>query len=338
MRNDDIKKRLRQSASSIEVPDNLQATLSKLPDSLPIVEPKRKSKPAWLYPLLGGSAAVLLLGVAIGVPLGLRSNKVDIGGGSTPPGVSYNLTQKEMNAFGYQALSTVAMVEDLAPDTRKGMRISEQLAEQVADEVVSYMDIVASFSEKEAFAFLLGDDSGFEILFNDEAVYDLDFTETPGEEKGEYLYEGTIRDLRTGEEFALIGKKEIEQGEEEIEVAIYLSSSTWIESKHEMESEEDEIENSYEYSFYSNGKHVKTIEYEVEIEGMENETELTVVEGEVETSVSFEYLGDLSRGYECEYSKEGPDIEEVEAEMKVSRNQDGTYTFAFADSDIIVVR
>ena len=110
MRNDDIKKRLRQSASSIEVPDNLQATLSKLPDSLPIVEPKRKSKPAWLYPLLGGSAAVLLLGVAIGVPLGLRSNKVDIGGGSTPPGVSYNLTQKEVADHLHCAPSSLAMI------------------------------------------------------------------------------------------------------------------------------------------------------------------------------------------------------------------------------------
>ena len=340
MKNRDIKNRLRQSASSIDVPDNMQATFDKLPDTLTIIEPKRKKQPNWLIPLLTGGAAVLVLGVAIGVPLGLRNRDIIDGGSSLPPSPSltYNLTQKEMNAFGYQALSTVAMVEDLSPDMRKGRRISEELANQVADEVASYMDVVASFSEKDAFTFLLDEDSGFEILFNDEAVFDLDFNETPGKEKGEYLYNGTIRDLHNGAEYRLVGKKEIEQGEEEIEVTVYLSDSTWIESKHEMESEDDEIENSYEYSFFSNGKHIKTIEYEVEIEGMENETELTIIEDRVETSVSFEYLGNLTDGYECEYSKEGPGIEEIEVEMKVKRNQDGTYTFVFEDSNISLIR
>ena len=45
MKNRDIKNRLRQSASSIDVPDNMQATFDKLPDTLTIIEPKRKKQP-----------------------------------------------------------------------------------------------------------------------------------------------------------------------------------------------------------------------------------------------------------------------------------------------------
>ena len=218
----DIKAKLRQEAASLNVPFTLEETKKRLPDAIEVVEhPKRKRKAAWAIPLLSGSAAVIALSVGLGVGL----NRPSTPGGSssvTLPAAPYSLNEKELSSFGFQALSAVSMYDGSSTSTlaRRGRLISQSEAEEIAGEVVEYMDMVSSFANRDGFSFVYDDDSGFAIFFGSQVVYDLDFAETDlgG---GNYSYEGTISSADTGVSYRLYGEKEAEvdgdETKEEIE-------------------------------------------------------------------------------------------------------------------------
>lgn len=339
----DIKAKLRQEAASLNVPFTLEETKKRLPDAIEVVEhPKRKRKAAWAIPLLSGSAAVIALSVGLGVGL----NRPSTPGGSssvTLPAIPYSLNEKELSSFGFQALSAVSMYDGPSASAlaRRGRLISQSEAEAIAGEVVEYMDMVSSFANRDGFSFVYDDDSGFEIFFGSQVVYDLDFAETDlgG---GDYSYEGTISSAETGVSYRLYGEKEAEvdgdETKEEIEVVIYEEGhfDQRIVSTQEMEKEGDELESSFSYKFYSGERIVKTVEYESEIEGRESETELTISESGIETSVSFTYFDGNDTHFECEFEKEG-DRAEAEANMQIRRLEDGRYEFRFEEGGITVI-
>lgn len=327
MKNKDIKRMLVEQAEKIQIEDNLMKTKAGLPDFEPVK--RGKATRPWGY-ALAGAAACLVIGLGVGLPLGLHGSEAPVQTGSGNIGLQLN--SKELSSFGYQALSSFALLQD---EQVKGMlfarRPTQEDFEKAANEVVEYMGMVESFSNKGLFTFV-EDGLGFEIFLGGNGLFDLTLNEeTHGDTT---IYTGTIEDLDSGKSYPLRGKKETESGEEEIEVAIYQSETTYIVSTQQIESEVDELETSYSYAFYSGGRCIKNVEYETEVEGAEAETELKVVdEYGNETAVSFEYLGDMSKGYECEFESDLYG----DFEMEVKPVEGGHYQFNFEGGYSLVI-
>lgn len=327
MKNKDIKRMLVEQAEKIQIEDNLMKTKAGLPDFEPVK--RGKATRPWGY-ALAGAAACLVIGLGVGLPLGLKGNGAPAESGSGNIGLQ--LSSKELSSFGYQALSSFALLQD---EQVKGMlfarKPTQEDFEKAANEVVEYMGMVESFSNKGLFSFV-EDGLGFEIFLGGNGLFDLTLNEeTHGDTT---IYTGTIEDLDSGKSYPLRGKKETEPGEEEIEVTIYQSETTYIVSTQQIESEVDELETSYSYAFYSGGRCIKNVEYETEVEGAEAETELKVVdESGNETSVSFEYLGDMSKGYQCEFESDLYG----EFEMDVKPVEGGHYQFSFEGGYSLVI-
>lgn len=327
MKNKDIKRMLVEQAEKIKIEDNLMKTKAGLPDFEPVK--RGKATRPWGY-ALAGAAACLVIGLGVGLPLGLHGNGAPVQTGSGDAGLQLN--GKELSSFGYQALSSFALLQD---EQVKGMLLARKPTqedfEKAANEVVEYMGMVESFSNKGLFTFV-EDSVGFEIFLNGDGLFDLTLDE---EVNGDTtIYTGTIEDIASGKSYPLRGKKESEPGEEEIEVTIYQSETTYIVSTQQIETEVDELETSYSYAFYSGGRCIKNVEYETEVEGAETETELTVVDEQGnETSVSFEYLGDMSKGYQCEFESDLYG----EFEMDVKPLDGGHYQFSFEGGYSVII-
>jgi hypothetical protein len=124
------------------------------------------------------------------------------------------------------------------------------------------------------------------------------------DDESEFSLEGIM--LVENLEYALMGKREVEDGEEEIEFIAKLDDDNYVESKYEVESEETE----FEIIVVRNGETVSETKVEIEFD-------------DDETSVELEFLDGESTGkYEFSFENvDGQNILKIEFDVEIAGEQ-----------------
>lgn len=158
---------------------------------------------------------------------------------------------------------------------------------------------------------LLGETEQYVIYYNMVLVDEDD-------DESEFTMDGIM--VVDGVEYALSGKREVEEGEEEIKFIAKLDDDNYVESKYEVESEETE----FEIIVVRNGETISETKVEIEFDGEE-------------TSVELEFLDGQSKGkYEFEFENEdGQDILKIEFDVEIDGvEQQGEIVVAVLIDDV----
>lgn len=278
MKNREIKRLLKEKASSVEVKtcdENLMRRIQQI-EPVAISEKKNKSR---FYALAGAVSFACICGVGLLIHFHSSSDPNVITIGKTEETLAFQLVS--MTNF-------VSMMKSDSANLRmKKAEVSSYRS--IAEEINQYLYTIEQFNNKASFqmAFTLtGDDYFLDIRYQNND-YRFIYDEIKKDEH-ETEFVGTVS---FGEEFYRIsGEKKEKSGETELELSLYLSDEEYIHVEQEIEKRENE----YEYSYYKDKKLISS--FSLEIDGMNSGLSLMKEEEEVECE--FEYDNGV---FVCEY-------------------------------------
>lgn len=111
-----------------------------------------------------------------------------------------------------------------------------------------------------------GNTSNYKFYFNESILVDEDDDDNDIDNEQEFHLSGIV--INNDVTYKMEGKKEIEEGEFEVEFKIMIDELNYVVVEQEIEDNEEE----YKYTSYTNGK--KTLEYELEFEVNKNKVEV----------------------------------------------------------------
>lgn len=236
------------------------------------------------------------------------------------------------SAQGLNSLSTYSM------NTSDGiMTMSQHDTFEILDEIEElrpYLTLVQTYlneeegfnvevteSEYEAYEYkmtifalnMVGEYTSYEIHYNEEI--------TDEDEEG-VEYESTLTGilLIDGVTYQLKGEREVEQGEESLELTASIDDDNYVTISYEMEIDDDEFETEFLLEIYKDGELVKYVEIEFEDEDGETELELNFYENGRESEYEFEIERDgNTTTIEIEYkiTQDGNLVEEGEIDITI---------------------
>ena len=127
-----------------------------------------------------------------------------------------------------------------------------------------------------------GNTSNYKFYFNESILVDEDDDDNDIDNEQEFHLSGIV--INNDVTYKMEGKKEIEEGEFEVEFKIMIDELNYVVVEQEIEDNEEE----YKYTSYTNGK--KTLEYELEFEVNKNKVEVEFKEksGTLKKKTKFE--------------------------------------------------
>ncbi len=125
--------------------------------------------------------------------------------------------------------------------------------------------------------------------------------------------------------YSLTGEREVETGEESLEMTASIDDNNYVIIEYESESEDSEVETEFLSETYKNGDMVKMTEIEFEREDDETELNLHFIEGDNESIFEFEHETDDENTFEISFEiiKDGNVVDEGEIEAEVITSDTG---------------
>ena len=230
-------------------------------------------------------------------------------------------------------------------DTTTEKSTSDLLAE--IEELQDYLPIINSF---------LGDSSGYSVSVeaSEMAEYEhkmvISVTDIDGEMKSYvFHYNETFEDEETDDEeededdndernstlsgmmvvgeqtYSLTGEREVETGEESLEMIASIDEENYVIIEYESETEDSEVETEFLSETYVNGDMVKMTEIEFEREDDETELNLYFIEGDNESIFEFEHETDDENTFEITFEiiEDGIVVDEGNIEAEVITSDSG---------------
>jgi len=161
-----------------------------------------------------------------------------------------------------------------------------------------------------------GEPVDFVLHYNE--TFEVDEDEEFDPEEFDSVIEGIM--IIEGVTYTLYGEREVDEGEEELELIAKLDDENYVTLDYEIEDEDGEYESEFVYELYVDGELVKMIEIDFEQDEEEIEMELKFISGNRESEYDFEIeIDGDTRTIEIEYkiSVDGNVIEEGEIEVKI---------------------
>ena len=248
-----------------------------------IVQVNNKKK----YRLAFGFVFVFVL-VLVGAIIGLSLRN----GNPFSPTLSMSKTKKQL---AYQTLGVYSLIE--ASAANQGMLLASTNYDEVKKDIEAYLELAQNYLELSSIEVNLYESNHKEFMYmynfkvNNEEVW-FYFTEeakVDGDDIDEVS--STIQGLlkMNNKEYKVVGEKEVETGEVETTLMIYVSDTLSIEVCQEIEN----AENEYEFNYYVNRKLQKVLEIEIQEEN--NKQKIAIedkdYEGRINNEMEFT-LGD----------------------------------------------
>lgn len=265
-----------------------------------------------------------------------------------------NIFNSKENVIGFSALSSVMSLHDVSQDATLKAEHVTHLSTQTSlddtfavlseiDELAPYLDLVTTFMgngsnfnvdvqasdmdeyEHKMTIFMMnmeGETTSYDLYYNETFEQDDDEDDMDTDEFDSIL-EGIM--IIEGVTYHLYGEREVEEGEEELELTAKLDDENYVTLKYEIENDGNEQETEFEYEMFVDNQLVKRIEIEFEQDAEETELELKFVRGTRESEYEFEVEIDGNTRYiEIEYKivDDGVTIEEGEIEITIVYDPD----------------
>lgn len=268
-----------------------------------------------------------------------------------------NLFDSKDNVIGFSALSSIMTlhdgVEDLSLYQAQGMNLSTNNQEDTfailseVEELKPYLDLVSTFmangsgfdvsvgeSDHEDYEHKMtittinmeGERISYDMHYNE--TFDVDDDEEFDTEEFDSVLEGIM--IIDGVTYTLYAEREVDEGEESLELVAKLDDDNYITLDYEIENDDNEYESEFVYEMFVNNQLVKRIEIEFEQDDEETELSLKFIRGNRESEYEFEVEIDGNKRYiEIEYKivEDGVTIEEGEIEVSIIYDPDTGQTF-----------
>lgn len=333
MKTSELKKILKDEANKIQVADFTNTILSQVNKPLPTPEVKtRKSGFSWhklAFPsvILVGVVAFLFIFLTLRNPSSPNNpNELTLSRGG-------ELIGKELFAVGnlvdvnnpHMARQDKEDEEILYEDAKfihDYLLIGEMMFNQDNVSIALYQNTNQAFSD---YAFYMQ----VRYAVHNEYLADYDFyyneeelsNSNSKEKNTSFTGVMIVNDI----EYAVNGKKEIENDEFETTTILHISSSSYVEIKQETEIDENE----YQYSFYEDDRLVRELTQSIETEDGNKEMSIELDDKINNTKLELEFV--YQEEYiSCEYERE---ISGVESEVKLRIYEyDYYYEYHFNDN------
>ncbi len=209
------------------------------------------------------------------------------------------------DVLSFQALAAASLMteDELVLLEAKKIRLLSETEEDMEEEdfltatIEPYIKLVEAYlSSNEGLAVIVetSDLEGFESMMRFEVRGLLGETEQyvmhynmvlvdEDDDESEFTMDGIM--VVDGVEYVLTGKREVEEGEEEIEFIAKLDDDNYVESKYEVESEETE----FEIIVVRNGETISETKVEIAFDGEETSVELEFLDGQSKGKYEFEF-------------------------------------------------
>ncbi|MBE5731754.1 MAG: hypothetical protein E7353_01855 [Clostridiales bacterium] len=322
MKNKDLKNLIRSKADEIVIADksaeilqNVKSAPNNAPESVKTPRVKRT-----FYAKIGAFATALVA-IIIAIVLPFAFN--DQGGrGGTSLTKTQQVFSKEVFALG-NLMEHENMLSTIADDNESSMgEVFEPIAKKIngyllsADAFLSSSNIVAKYEDNENEDFALYTKKLI-VAYTDSDNYSVAY-ELYYNEKEQNAHTVTVDGIMVlgSDSFKVWGEWENEDDEVEMELRVYFDDFRYI----SIENETEVNENEYEYGYYNNGLLFSGVSLSVSNENGKKQIEMEIVEGGIETEITFVYDKNVIHGsYENPLFKTDFDI----------RHENNTYEYDF---------
>lgn len=274
-----------------------------------------------------------------------------------------SIFESKEDMIGFSALSSVMTLHESTTDTPTLLNVTplatndddtfEILSE--IEELTPYLELVTTFMDNDSnfettveasdledyeekmiisTINMEGESISYTLYYNETIEMDDDPDEDDENTLDEDEYDSVIEGIMIIDEvtYELYGEREVEEGEETLELIANLDEENYVTLEYGIEKEENENETEFLYEVFVDNQLAKSVEINFEQDKEETELSLKFVRGTRESEYNFEveYDGD-TRKIEIDYKivQDGDTIEEGEAEVTIVYN---------ADTDETVVR
>ena len=337
MKTKDLKKLLQKEANQIPIGNYQQQILSRVQvediaeEKMPV---KKKKLGLWLSSLIATTACICIVLFAVLVPT--KSNHPT----PLPPQVS---RAKQLLSYEMVALGNVvdSSYESTLQIKRKQEPTNEQ--KQIVAEIHEYLITGEMMLNKEnitiqnqinkdvnypdyAYQLIVSYQSltDYTLYYNEQTLFEEDEDEDIDEVASKL--EGVM--IKNEIPFLIEGKKEVENDEFECELIIYEDATKQNYIKINQETETNE--NEYTYEFFKDGRCIRELSLELEIENNKKEMSIEIQEGNLEKEFTFEYNLTLNE-IRCTYENDTDDIEIKDIIIYI---HDEYYLYVFSKLDV----
>jgi len=276
-------------------------------------------------------------------------------GCSTNQAEASSIFDSKENVIGFSALSSVmTLYEGTQSNTSLSNVVRLATTEETfailseIEELTPYLDLVSTFmgnggnfeatvepSSLEDYEEMMiittinmeGEEVSYTLHYNEIIEMDEDEDDDDDEDNDldEDEFDSTLEGIMIIDEvtYTLYGEREVEQGEESLELTAKLDDENYVTLAYETENEESETETEFIYEMYVDNQLAKSIEIEFEEDNEETELSLNFISGTRESEYAFEVeIDGNTRTIEIEYKivEDGVTIEEGEAEVSIVYN------------------
>ncbi len=262
-----------------------------------------------------------------------------------------NIFDDKESVIGFSALSTVMTLHNNVDDVTmyqqsRPINLSATTQDDTfsilseIDELTPYLDLVSTF---------MSNGSGFDVevqasemegyehqmvmstinmegeVISYTMYYNETFEDFDDEDFDPEAYDSVLEGIMIIEDvtYTLTGEREVDEGEESLELVAKLDDENYVTLNYEIENDEGEHETEFVYEMFVNNQLVKRIEIEFEQDAEETELSIKFIRGTRESEYEFEVEIDGNKRYiEIEYKivEDGNTIEEGEAEVSIFHN------------------
>ena len=274
--------------------------------------------------------------------------------------------------FGFSALSTVMKLHNDVNDTEMYQSQIMNLSYTNEDDTIELLsEIDALKPYLELVSTFMGGEHNFDVDVTDSSHedyehqmvisttnmegnvvrYTMHYNETfdnDDEEVDPEEYDSVIEGIMIIDDvtYTLEGKRQIDEGEEALELVAKLDDDNYVTLDYEIEIDSDDHSVEFDYEMFKDNQLVMLIELEFKESDEETEISMKFIQGTREIEYDFEVERDENneRTIEIEYkiSVDGSVVEEGEAEVKITFNEDTEqyvirYTIETTDGKTVTV-
>lgn len=338
MKTKDLKKLLQKEANQIPIGNYQQQILSQVQVENMVEEKtptKKKKLGLWFSSFVAATACVCVVLFAV-----INSTKPNH---PTPPPSTQVSKAKQLLSYEMVALGNVvdSSYESTLQIKRKQEPTNEQI--QIVEEIHEYLITGEMMLNKEnitiqnqinkdvnypdyAYQLIVSYQSltDYTLYYNEQTLFEEDEDEDIDEVASKL--EGVM--IKNEIPFLIEGKKEVENDEFECELIIYEDATKQNYIKINQETETNE--NEYAYEFFKDGKCIRELSLELEIENNKKEMSIEIQEGNLEKEFTFEYNLTLNE-IRCTYENDTDDIEIKDIIIYI---HDEYYLYVFSKLDV----
>lgn len=338
MKTKDLKKLLQKEANQIPIGNYQQQILSQVQVENMVEEKtptKKKKLGLWFSSFVAATACVCVVLFAV-----INSTKPNH---PTPPPSTQVSKAKQLLSYEMVALGNVvdSSYESTLQIKRKQEPTNEQI--QIVEEIHEYLITGEMMLNKEditiqnqinedknyqdyAYKLVVSYQSSMDytLYYNEQTLFEEDEEEDIDEVSSQL--EGIM--IKNGTPFVVKGQKEVENDEFECELIIYEDDTKQNYIKINQETETNE--NEYTYEFFKDGRCIRELSLELEIENNKKEMSIEIQEGNLEKEFTFEYNLTLNE-IRCTYENDTDDIEIKDIIIYI---HDEYYLYVFSKLDV----